>query len=201
MKHALTTRRITRAGVLAAVAAILYALPGIPIITSIYKLDFSNVPVILAGLMAGPLDAIAVLLVKDLTGLLHSSSMGVGELADFLTCIALILPVCLINRGSAKPLRLVVAFASGIVAMALVGALVNYYVMIPFYVAVMNFPLEGIIAMIQGVIPAVDSLLKLVLYATAPFNLLKGTIVCAMAYPVYRALMGISRRHNDFKQL
>ena len=188
MNKKLTTRRLTRAAVLAALACVLYAIPGIPVITSIYKLDFSDIPVLAAGLMGGFPDALAVLLIKDLTGLLHTSSMGVGELADFLTGLALVLPACLFVKKSMKPARVMVGFVCGIVCMAAVGALVNYYVMIPFYVAVMHFPMEKIIEMIHGVVPAVHSLFTLVLYATAPFNLLKGAVVCLLTYPVFRAL-------------
>jgi riboflavin transporter FmnP len=33
------------------------------------------------GFAMGPLAALLILLIKDLTGLLHSNSMGVGEIA------------------------------------------------------------------------------------------------------------------------
>ena len=41
-----TVRRLTRAAALAALSAVLYFIPGIPVFPPIYKLDFSSVPVI-----------------------------------------------------------------------------------------------------------------------------------------------------------
>ena len=204
-------KRLTRASALAALAAVLYFIPGIPVFPPIYKLDFSSVPVMLAALLLGPVDALCVLLIKDLTGLLHSSSMGVGELADFLTSAALVvcawgmcrlMPHKADAEGKAKHFgkaltlwQLMLAFAVSVIAMALVGAIVNYYIMIPFYISVMHFPEEAIISLLAKTVPRINSLGSLIAWATVPFNLLKGAVICALSYPLYRSLEHvISRR-------
>lgn len=188
MKH-FSVARMTRIGALGAIAAILYAIPGIPIIPPIYKLDFSTVPALLAALIGGPVDSVIVILIKDLTGLLHSSSSGVGEIADFLCSAALCLPVCfLIGRTGRSPADLAVISAVSTALMAAAGCLVNYYIMIPFYVKVQGFPLDTIVNMVSGVIPAVKDLPTLICFATAPFNLLKGAAVCLIAFPIWKRL-------------
>ena len=199
-----TVRRLTRAAALAALSAVLYFIPGIPVFPPIYKLDFSSVPVMLAALLLGPVDALCVLLFKDLTGLLHSSSMGVGELADFLTSAALVLcawGVCRLLPGKTDAQgkvthfgrklgtwQLILAFVLSVIAMALAGALVNYYIMIPFYVSVMHLPEAAIVSMMAKIVPRIDSLGSLIAWATVPFNLLKGAVLCVLSYPLFRAL-------------
>ena len=74
----------------------------------------------------------------------------------------------------------------GIVAMTVAGVLVNYFILIPAYQTLMNLPLEAIIGMGQAAVPAVDSALKLVLLITAPFNVLKGGVLSALTYLLYK---------------
>ena len=178
-------KRMARVGVLAALAALLYLIPGIPVIPPIYKLDFSTVPVLVAGLISGPIDALIVLLIKDLTGLLHSSSMGVGELADFLCSAAMVLSAWWLFKKKLPGLPVAVLST---LAMGLMGAVINYFIMIPFYVKVMSFPLDKIISLVSATVAWVKDLPSLIAFATVPFNLLKGAVICALAYPIYRAI-------------
>ncbi|MEG0513520.1 MAG: ECF transporter S component, partial [Clostridia bacterium] len=81
-KALVSTQNLTVISILAAISAVLYMVE-IPVVL-FYKLDFSNLPVLLGTFAMGPFAGMLVLLVKDLLGLLHSSSQGVGEIADFL---------------------------------------------------------------------------------------------------------------------
>ena len=65
-KQTMNTRKLATIAILAAIASVLYILE-IPIVL-FYKLDFSNVPVVLGGFAMGPLQGILVLLMKDLIG-------------------------------------------------------------------------------------------------------------------------------------
>lgn len=185
-----TPRRLTRLAILAALSAILYYIPGIPIVPPMYKLDFSTVPILICALISGPVDAVFALIFKDLTGLFHSSSVGVGELADLVCSAALCVTAFFVSRPDKKhkTISLVKAMVLGILAMAAAGALVNYFIMIPFYVKVMHWPLSTIIDMVNDLLPSVSSLPRLIAYATVPFNLIKGIVICAIAYPVYNQL-------------
>lgn len=190
MKHT-SVARMTRVGALGALAAILYFIPGIPIIPPIYKLDFSTVPALIAALFGGPVDSVIVILIKDLTGLIHSSSSGVGEIADFICSAALCLPVCLMKKQTEKGWRRIIAVSViSTLIMTAVGCLVNYFIMIPFYVKVQGFPLNSIVTMISAAVPAVKDLPTLICFATAPFNLLKGLAVCLIGFPVWKRLPG-----------
>ena len=210
----ITPRRIARVAALAALSAVLYFIPGIPVFPPIYKLDFSTVPVMVAALLGGPIDALIVLAIKDLTGLLHSSSMGVGELADFVTSAALVLSlwgmcallarkdgkaassrsIFILRHESLDVWKLICAFILSVIAMAAAGAIVNYWIMIPFYVDVMHLSEEKIIAMMAKLIPSVTSIGKLIAYATVPFNLLKGAVICVITYPLYQGISPLIRK-------
>ena len=89
----LFTQHMTRTAVLAALSATLFMIE-IPIV-SFSKLDFSNLPVLLGGFSMGAVPAVLILGVKSLLGLLHSSTGGVGELADFIMGAAFVIPAAL----------------------------------------------------------------------------------------------------------
>ena len=89
-KPFLTTRELATVAILAAISAVLFMIE-IPVVL-FYKLDLSHLPVLLGTFAMGPVPGTLILLVKSLLGLLHSSSQGVGELADFLMGFAMLLP-------------------------------------------------------------------------------------------------------------
>ena len=187
-RKTVSAKLIARVGVLGAIAALLFLIPGIPIVPPIYKLDFSTVPVLLGGFSLGYVPGLLILLIKDLVGLTNSSSMGVGELADFLASAAMMLTAVAIYRRHHSRRGALIGLIAGTAVMTVVAALVNYFILIPFYVAAMNMPAEAIVSMIGKVIPAVDSLPKLIAFATTPFNLLKGVVLSVITFLLYKRL-------------
>ena len=183
-KPLLTTRELTTIAILAAIAAVLFMVE-IPVVL-FYKLDLSNLPVLLGTFSMGPAAGTLILLVKSVLGLLHSSSQGVGELADFLMGFAMVLPAGLIYRRNKTRRGAVLGMAAGAVAATVVGVLSNLYIMIPFYGAAYGMPVDAIVGMGQALLPAVDSLWKFVLLITAPFNLLKGIALGVVTFLLYK---------------
>ena len=192
-EHAIfSTKNIARIGIMGAISWVLYGIvPGIPIIPPIYKLDFSTVPVLLAGFAMGPVPALLVLLIKDALGMIGSSSMCVGELADFVVSAAMMLTCTAVYKRNRTKKGALIGLLLGVFVTALAGALANYFIMIPFYVEVMQMPLKAIVGMIAKVIPPVDSLPKLILLATTPFNLLKGLALAVVTFALYKRLSPI----------
>ena len=84
---------MTRIAILAAAASILFLIE-IPVV-AFYKLDLSNIPVLLGAFSMGTVPGLIILGIKSAIGLLHSSSAGVGELADFIMGAALVIPASL----------------------------------------------------------------------------------------------------------
>ena len=175
---------LTRCGLLAAMAVILYYIE-IPVV-AFYKLDLSTLPAILAGFAMGPVQGVAVIVIKNLVHMLGTSTAGVGEMADILMSSAFVIPASLLYRRDKTRKGALKAMLSGAAAMTVAGVLVNYFILIPAYQVLMNLPLEVIIGMGQKVFGFIDSTLKLVIFITAPFNLFKAAVLSVTTYLLYK---------------
>ena len=196
-KRRFTTRQLATIAVLAAVASVLFLLE-IPVVL-FYKLDFSNLPVLLGTFAMGPLAGTMILLVKSALGLLHTTSQGVGELADFLMGLAMALPAGFIYRFNKSRRGALTGMVVGGVCATVAGVLTNVYILIPFYGAAYGMPVEAIIAMGQSLIPSIDSLWKFVFVITAPFNVLKWTAISAVGWLLYKPLSPLLHGRKSVK--
>ena len=186
MRKNLSVQYLTRIAVLTALASILFLIE-IPVV-AFYKLDLSNLPVLLGAFSMGPVPGLIILLLKSLIGMLHSSSMYVGELADFIMGAAFVLPAALIYRRHKTRNTALIGMAVGTVVMIVVAVLVNWKIMIPFYMTAYGMPMEAVVGMATKAVPFVDTEWKLLLCVTAPFNLLKGVVLSALTFVLYKHL-------------
>ena len=186
MRKNLSVQYLTRIAVLTALASILFLIE-IPVV-AFYKLDLSNLPVLLGAFSMGPVPGLIILLLKSLIGMLHSSSMYVGELADFIMGAAFVLPAALIYRRHKTRNTALIGMAVGTVVMIVVAVLVNWKIMIPFYMTAYGMPIEAVVGMATKAVPFVDTEWKLLLCVTAPFNLLKGVVLSALTFVLYKHL-------------
>lgn len=179
-----TTGVLTRIAVLAAMAFVLF-LVQIPVV-AFYKLDLSNIPVLLGTFSLGTVPGLVILLIKDLLALLRTTTAGIGDLADFLMSAALIIPAGIIYHRNKTRKNAIIGMAVGTVCMVIAGVLINKWIMLPFYMSAFHMDMQGIInfAKVQGV----DSEWKLLLMVTGPFNLLKGVVLSVVAGLVYKPL-------------
>jgi len=175
---------LTRCGLLSAMAVILFYIE-IPVV-AFYKLDLSTLPAILAGFAMGPMQGVAVIIVKNLVHMLGTSTACVGEFADILMSCAFVIPASLYYREHKDRRSALLAMLIGSVAMVVVSVLVNYFILIPAYQVLMNLPLEVIIGMGQKVFGFIDTTVELVLAITAPFNILKAAVLSAVTYLLYK---------------
>ena len=185
----LTTRELSTIAILSAIAAVLFMIE-IPVVL-FYKLDLSSLPVLLGAFAMGPVPGTMILLVKALLGLLHSTSQGVGELADFIMGFAMMFPAAVIYRRMKSREGAIIGMAVGTVIATIVAVLTNLYIMIPFYSVAYGMPVEAIVGMGQALVPAVDSTLKFVLLITAPFNILKWVVISVVTALIYKPLSPI----------
>lgn len=182
------TRKIAVTALLGAAATILMFLsfPLPFLIPPFIKMDFSELPALLAAFSMGPLSGVAVCLIKNLINVLFTTTGGVGELCNFLMGVCFVLPAGWIyklkkNRGGA-----LLASIVGAVSMAVLCIPINYYISYPFY---MNFmPLDTIIGMYQDLMPSVDGLLACLVIFNMPFTLLKGILDVVLAFLIYKPL-------------
>ena len=139
-----STPYLTRMAILVAVASILFLIE-IPVV-AFYKLDLSNIPVLLGAFSMGTVPGVIILALKSLIGLMHSSSAGVGELADFLMGAAFVIPAAMIYHRNKTRKTALIGMAVGTLCMAAVGVIANKFIMLPFYMGAFHMDMEGILA-------------------------------------------------------
>jgi len=144
--------------------------------------------VLLGTFALGPIQGLLIQAVKSLLGLLHSSSQGVGELADFIMGAAMLLPAGFIYRFVRNRKGAVLGMAVGTLVATVAGVLSNLFIMIPFYSVAFGMPVEMIVGMGAELIPAIDSEFKFVLLITAPFNIFKWVVISVLTGFAYKPL-------------
>ncbi len=184
-KDLFSVPNMTRMAILAAVASVLF-LVEIPIGMPIYKLDLSNVPVLIGSFAMGTVPGLIILAVKSLIGLLHSSSAGIGELADFIMGACMIIPASLIYQKKKTRGNALIGMLTGTLCCVVAGVLVNKWIMFPFYMGAFHMTMDGIIKMVSW--NGVDSEWKVLLMVTAPFNLIKFAVISGITALIYKPL-------------
>ncbi|MBQ8094179.1 MAG: ECF transporter S component [Clostridia bacterium] len=175
---------MTRCGLLAAMSVILYYIE-IPVV-AFYKLDLSALPALLAGFAMGPVEGIAIILVKNLVHLLGTSTAGVGEFADILMSGTFVVVSSLVYRFNKTRKGALLSMICGVISMMIAAVLVNYFILIPAYQKMFHMDVNAILGMVG--MSGVDSLVKLVLMVTAPFNLLKGCVISIISFLLYKRI-------------
>lgn len=197
---AVTTRMIAFCGMFGAVAAVLmlFDIP-LPFAPIFYKLDFSEVPVLIGTFCFGPvaggvIEAVKILIKFVIKG---TSTAGVGELANFVIGCAFVIPAGIIYKMMKSKKGALLGCVVGTLVMTVIGCLVNAYVLLPFYANAFQMPIDALIGMGTAVNPAINSLMSFVLLAVAPFNLLKGVVVSIITFLLYkrisRLVKGVSK--------
>ena len=180
-------RFLTVTGILSAVSAILMMLSfSVPFMPSFIKMDFSELPALIAAYSMGPLSGVLVCLIKNLINLPMTTTGGVGELSNFVLGACLVLPAGLLYRYRKNRRIALLGAVVGSLTMALVSLPSNYFVMYPFYTRFL--PLDKIIAMYQAIFPGVDGLLSCLLIFNVPYTFLKGMIDTLLTFVLYKRI-------------
>lgn len=187
-------RFISRVAIFGAISTILYIVPvfqiQVPFAPEFLKLHFDEIPAFIAGYAYGPWTAVAVLFIKSVIKLPMTSTLGVGELCDFLYSSAFIIPAALIYKKHRHLKGVAWGFVVGTILQLIVSSVMNAWVMLPFYVMVYSgLTMDILLKMCQAVNPAIKNLTwDYILYINLPFNVLKDGIVLVVTFVVYRSI-------------
>lgn len=196
-KEKINARTIAQIGMLGAVALVLmlFEIP-LPFAPSFYKIDFSEVPVLIGSFAMGPVAGVLIELVKILLKLLTigSTTAGVGDVANFLIGISFCLPAVFIYRKMHSKKGAIIGMAAGTIFMTLVGCFLNAYVLLPTYAKAFQMPIDALVAMGTAVNGHITSLFTFVAFAVAPFNLLKGVLVSLVVALIYKKISPILKQ-------
>ncbi len=185
--HYSRTRYIAFTAIFAAISTVLMFLDfGVPFMPSFLKLDFSEVPALIASFSLGPVSGILVCLIKNLINMMSSTTGCVGELSNFLLGCMFVVPAGLIYKYKRNRTGALIGSLAGAVVMGLGSLLTNYYIVYPVYYNFM--PYEVILSMYQALYAKVNDLWDCLLIFNMPFTVLKGICCALITFVVYKPI-------------
>ena len=192
-------RRVSIIGICAAIATILHILdfPLLFLAPEFYKLDFSELPVLLCGFYLGPGATIACEGVKILLKLLvkGTSTAFVGDFANFVVGCSFVLPATIWYHAHKSKHSAVIGLILGTLSMTVLGTAFNAVYLLPKFAQLFELPLDTIIGMGNQINASVRDVTTFVIICVAPLNLIKGGLVSLLTMLLYkrvaRPLFGI----------
>lgn len=170
-------QKLIYTAMLAAVAGVLMSLEfSVPMMPPFYKVDFSDVPSVIALFLMGPVSGICVEVIKLLIKLITvgTNTMYVGELANLIAAFLFVWPLWfLYQKLGANRKAAVEALLLSIVIRTACACFINANITLPLYAKAMSLPLDEVIRMVASVNPAIKDLNGFIILATIPFNVLK----------------------------
>lgn len=183
-------RRVSIIGICAAIATVLHMLdfPVLVLAPAFYRLDFSELPVLLAGFYLGPSATVVCEGVKIVLKLLFkgTSTAFVGDLANFVVGCSFVLPATFCYHIHKTHRSAVVGLVVGTGVMTIFGSAFNAVYLLPKFAQLYGMPLDAILASGAQVHSGVNSVSTFVLLCVAPLNLVKGGVVSVLTMLLYK---------------
>lgn len=183
-------RRVSFIAMFSAVAAVLM-LAEIPIpfiAPPFYKMDISELPILICAFYLGPVSSVICEALKVFLKLFMNPTKTafVGEFANFAVGCSFVLPAAIIYRWHKTRKGAVVALILGTGIMTVFGSLFNALFLIPKFADLYGMPLESILSFSTRFFSSFKSVWALAVGAVVPFNLLKGALVSVLTFFLYK---------------
>lgn len=200
----LSTRKITVVGMFSAIAAILmiFEFP-LPFAPGFYKLDFSELPALIATFAFGPVAGVMVEFCKIVLNLLMDSTTTafVGELANFAVGSSFILPASFVYLLKKNKKHAIAGCIVGTLVLTIFGTVFNAVYLLPKFAQLYGMPLEALVGMGTAINPAINSVTTLVMFAVAPLNLIKGASVSLLTMLIYKKISPILKTGHAHRKV
>lgn len=190
------TRKMAMIGMFSAIAMILHLFDfPLPFAPGFYKLDFSELPILVGTFAFGPTAGVMMEFVKILLKLCikGTSTAFVGDLANFVVGCSFILPASLLYAFRKTKKNAVIGCVVGTLFMTVFGTAFNAVYLLPAFSALFHMSMEDILAMGRAVNPLMKegSIVSFVAACVAPMNLIKGSSVSLVTLLIYKPLSPI----------
>ncbi len=184
-------RKITVTAMMGAMASVLMYIdfPIPSLIPNFIKMDFSELPALIASFSMGPVSGVMVCLIKNLVHLFKTTTGGVGELSNFVLGAAFVLPAGIFYRIKKTRKAAIISSSAGAVLMAVLSVFSNYYIVYPIYTNFM--PMEVILDMYKEINPRVENLWDALIWFNMPFTFIKGMINVIVTVLIYKKISPI----------
>ena len=185
------TRRMVIIAMLSAIAVVLmlFEFP-LPFLPAFYKIDASELPIVIGAFSFGPMAAVIMEFLKVLLNLFldGTTTAFVGELANFLIGCSFVVPASMVYYYKKTTKRAALGLLLGLVVCTVAGCFLNAYLLLPTYSSVFHMDLDALVAMGTAVNGLIDSLLTFVIFATAPLNIIKCAVVSVLSLLIYKPI-------------
>ncbi len=185
-----TAKRVSIVGICAAIATVLHMLdfPLVFLAPEFYKLDFSELPVLLCGFYLGPSATVVCEGIKILLKLLlkGTSTAFVGDFANFAVGCSLVLPATILYHLRKSRRSAILGMVAGTAVLTVFGSAFNAIYLLPKFAELYGMPLDTIISMGSAIHGSVTDVTTFVLLCVAPLNLIKGTAVSILTLLLYK---------------
>lgn len=192
LHHVTAARRVSIIGICAAIATVLHMLdfPLLFLAPEFYKLDFSELPVMLCGFYLGPSAVVICEAVKILLKLLlkGTSTAFVGDFANFAVGCSLVLPAVIIYHLHKSKHSAIIGLVVGTVILTIFGSAFNAIYLLPKFSQLYGLELTSIIAMGSKINAGIRDITTFVMLAVAPLNLIKGAAVSILTMLLYKRI-------------
>lgn len=165
---------------LAALSLVLFFISfPLPLLPPYLKVDLSDVPALIAGLVFSPLAGVLVVFLKNLMYFAFKGAADpIGIPANFIAGTLYVFPVAYLYHKFKGVKSVIVGLVIGTVAMAAIMSILNYLIILPAYSWVMN---------IDDWLTSTAKMAT-VMGAILPFNFIKGIIVSVLFLPLFLKL-------------
>lgn len=194
-KKRIETKTLIKISLMGALSFLLFQLRfPIPIFPTFLDFDVAEVPAIIAGFSMGPIAGIAVVFIKNLLDLPKTSTMGVGQLSNFIIGSSYVVTASLIYKYNKTKKGALLGLLAGTVVMVIMGIVSNNFIIIPFYAKVIGVPLHVIVNMGTVANKYIVDMRTLIILGITPFNILKGTSISIVTLLIYKHVSRLLNR-------
>jgi riboflavin transporter FmnP len=169
---------------------LMYLQLGVPFVPGFLKFDFSELPALMTSFAISPIAGVCVSFLKNLLHLFGTTTMGVGELSNFLMSATYVFFAGLIYQKIKSRKGALLGSAIGTLASAIISFPVNYFITYPVFFVIFA-PKDAILGAYSALIPFIDSLPEALLVVNMPLTAAKGIVCAAIAFLIYKPLSPI----------
>ena len=168
---------------------------------SFYKLDFSELPVMICTFYLGPVAGVVTELIKIVLKLVMkgTSTAFVGDFANFAVGCAFVLPASIVYHLKPGKKTALMGLLTGTIVMTIFGSAFNALYLIPKFAELFHKELGAIISMGTAINPKITSVWTLVFFAVVPFNLIKGAAVTLLSFLLYKRISPIMHKADSMR--
>lgn len=187
-------RRMTIIAMLSAISVVLM-LFEFPLwfVPGFYKLDFSELPVIIGAFTLGPVAGVVIEFIKVILNLLTdgTTTAFVGEFANFLVGCAFVVPASFVYFLRKSRKNAIIGLSIGTAITAIAGGILNAYMLLPKYAELMGKNMEYFISAGTEKNKYINNISTFIFLGVVPFNIIKCAMVSVIAIVVYKKISHI----------